>query len=128
MENKKIILVIEDEKSLREALDIKLTKNNFTVLDAENGKIGLELALLEHPDLIILDIKMPQMDGLHMLEKLREGVWGKTVPVIILTNVTSDNEQINKEITKYEPTFYFIKSDLKLEDLIEKIKERLGSL
>ena len=60
-----------------------------------------------------------------MLRKLRADEWGKTVPVIILTNLSSADEQINKNITELEPTYYFMKTDKHIEEIIEKIKERL---
>ena len=125
MENKKIILITEDEKSLRSALHAKLAGSGFDVLDAKDGEEGLQTALKEHPDLILLDLLMPKMDGMSMLRKLRADAWGKTVPVIILTNLTSDDEERNKNIVELEPTYYFIKTDESLEGIIEKIKERL---
>lgn len=128
MENKKIILVTEDDKALRNALDDKLSKRGFTILDAENGEDGLKMSLSEHPDLILLDIAMPKMDGMAMLKKLREDDWGKTVPVIILTNLSSADEARNKDITELEPTYYFVKTDIKIEQVVEKIKERLGMI
>ena len=126
MNDKKIVLVTEDDKSLRNALDSKLNTSGFVILDAENGEEGLNLALLEHPDIILLDIAMPKMDGLTMLERLRQDEWGKDVPVIILTNLSSADENRNKTITKLEPTYYLTKSDIKIEQVVEKIKERLG--
>jgi len=126
MEKKKIILITEDEKALRHALDDKLARNGFTILDAENGEEGLALALVEHPDLILLDIVMPKMNGMKMLKELRADEWGKTVPVIMLTNLSSADEERNRDITKLEPTYYLIKTDIKIEDVVEKIKERLG--
>jgi DNA-binding response OmpR family regulator len=126
MENKKIILVTEDEKSIRSALNIKLINEGFEVLEAKNGEEGLEIALSEHPDLILLDLLMPQIDGMTMLKELRKDSWGKTVPVIILTNLSSADEEINRNITELEPTYYFVKTEKKLEEIIEKIKERLG--
>ncbi len=125
MENKKIILVTEDEKSLRGALDDKLIGAGFTILEAKDGEEGLVISLKEHPDLVLLDIAMPKMDGMSMLRKLREDEWGKTVPVIILTNLSSADEGRNKDITELEPTYYFVKTDVKIEEIIEKIKERL---
>ncbi len=128
MENKKIILITEDEKALRNALDDKLQKEGFTILDAENGEEGLALALLEHPDLILLDIVMPKMNGMKMLKELRADEWGKTVPVIMLTNLSSADEERNRDITALEPTYYFMKTDIKIEQVVEKIKERLGMM
>jgi DNA-binding response OmpR family regulator len=128
MENKKIILIIEDEIPLRDALGYKLKKEGFNVLEAKNGNDGLKLSVVEHPDLIILDLLMPRMDGMTMLRKLREDKWGKTVPVIILTNLPSADEKRNKDITELEPTYYFMKVDKHIEEIVEKIKERLGLL
>lgn len=128
MENKKIILITEDEKSLRGALHDKLKNEGFDVLEAKDGIEGLSVSLSEHPDLILLDIMMPKMDGMSMLQKLREDTWGKTVPVIILTNLSSADEERNREIVALEPTYYFEKADKSIEEIVEKIKERLGLL
>lgn len=128
MENKKIILITEDEKTLRDALHLKLTSEGFNIFEAKNGEDGLKISLKEHPDLILLDVVMPKMDGMEMLRKLRTDEWGKNVPVIILTNLPSADEKMNKDITELEPTYYFIKSDKKIEEVVEKVKERLGLL
>lgn len=126
MENKKIILITEDDKSLRGAMANKLINDGFTILEAKDGEEGLLISLKEHPDLILLDIAMPKMDGMTMLRNLREDKWGKTVPVIILTNLSSANEERNKDITELEPTYYFVKTDKHIEEIVEKIKEKLG--
>ena len=120
----KKILIVEDETSLRNALCEKLTREGFAILEAKNGEEGLEVALREHPDLILLDIIMPVMDGMTMLKKLREDAWGKNAKVIILTNL-SDNDKMAEAIT--QGTFdCLIKSDRTLEDVVKKVKERLG--
>lgn len=125
-QNQKKILVVEDETPLRNALCDKLTREGFAVLKAKNGKEGLEVALHGQPDLILLDIIMPVMDGLTMLKKLRsENEWGKTIPVIILTNLSSDNDQRMRDITETEPSYYLVKTDWKIEDVIAKVREML---
>ena len=68
----KKILIVEDEAPLRNAISDILSFEGFTVFQAKNGQEGLDAALLEHPDLILLDLMMPVMDGLTMLEKLRQ--------------------------------------------------------
>jgi two-component system response regulator (stage 0 sporulation protein A) len=85
-----------------------------------NGEEALQLAFKEHPDLILLDILMPRMDGLVTMDKLREDVWGKTVPIIVLTNLGPD-DKITEKILQHKPAYYLIKSDTKLEELVEKI-------
>ncbi|MFA6301400.1 MAG: response regulator [Candidatus Paceibacterota bacterium] len=127
--NKKVLmLVVDDEKMLVEAIKEKLLSEGFGVLVAYDGEEGLSLAKSQHPDLILLDLLMPKMDGMTMLKKLREDTWGRGVPVIILTNLSSADEERNKDITKLEPTYYFIKVDKTMDEIVEKIKERLNLL
>ena len=124
MENKKKILVVEDEMSLRNALRDKLGLEGFIVLEAKNGEEGLDVALRDHPDLILLDIIMPKMDGLTMLKKLREDVRGKNTKVILLTNL-SDNEKVSEALLQgsYD---YLVKSDWKIGDVVAKVRARLS--
>lgn len=121
--NKKI-LIVEDEPPLRNALRDKLSRENFAVLEAKNGEEGLEIALRERPDLILLDIIMPVMDGITMLKKLRGDDWGKNAKVIMLTNL-SDDESLANAIAQGSHE-YLVKSDWKIEDVVAKIRERLG--
>ncbi len=117
----KSILIIEDEKSLRDAVVDLLRIKGFTPLEAKNGKEGVELALSEHPDLILLDLIMPEMDGMSVLKKIRGDKWGENVPVIILTNLTTTSEQLVDNTS----THYLIKSDWKLHDIVKKIEDIL---
>ncbi|QQR77656.1 MAG: response regulator [Candidatus Moraniibacteriota bacterium] len=119
----KKILIVEDDDSLRRAVVEKLSREGFIALQANNGLAGLECAFQEHPDLILLDVIMPKMDGLTMLSRLREDVWGKSAQVIMLTNV-SDGESVLESLN--QAAFdYLVKSDWKLEDVVKKIRERL---
>jgi len=120
----KIILVAEDEEPLRRVLKDILSFEGYMVLEAVNGEEGLEMILKEHPDLVLLDIVMPKMDGLTLLKKLREDEWGKTANVVILTNL-SDNEEVTKTADR-EGIPCFVKTDIKINQVIEKIKERLS--
>ena len=121
MKKAKTILVVEDEAVLLQALVNKLTKEKFHVLTAKNGADGLAMALAEKPDLIILDIIMPVMDGMTMLSKLREDSWGATAKVIILTNL-GEAEKVSLAMSQGVHDF-LIKADWKLEDVIKKIRE-----
>ncbi len=123
--NAKKILIIEDEPPMRDAISDTLKQHAFSVLTSDNGKDGLSVALSNHPDLILLDIFMPKMDGLSMLETLRNDGWGQTVPVIILTNLNPDADQTIKTILEHKPAFYLIKSNVTLEAIVSKIKEVL---
>jgi len=128
MDNKKTkILIVEDEVLINKAYTEELRDEGFIVVTAANGKEGLDLALSEKPDLILLDILMPVMDGLTMMSKLRErGPYGKNVPIILLTNLAAGEDKIMKAITKDEPAYYLVKSDWNLSGVVEKIRERLG--
>ena len=122
--NKKI-LIVEDEAPLRNAVADILSFEGFTVLQAKNGQEGLDLALKEHPDLILLDLMMPVMDGLTMLEKMRQDAeWGKNAAVILLTNL-NDPEKI-AQATSAGSYDFLVKSDWNIEDVVKKIKTRLG--
>ena len=123
---KKTILIVEDEQDLREVLADKLGREGFATLEAHNGKEGLDMALEKHPDLILLDIVMPEMDGMTVLRKLREDAWGKGALVILLTNLSATEENIIEEMVKYAPSHYLVKSDWKIKDVVGKIRETLG--
>ena len=125
-EEKKSILIIEDELPMLKALSDKFSREGFEIFEAKDGKEGLDSALSNKPDLIILDIFMPIMDGKIMLEKLRADSWGKTVPVIILTNLNPDDKTLD-ELMKNGPSYYFIKSKWKLEELVEKVKKEIST-
>jgi DNA-binding response OmpR family regulator len=125
-DQQKIILVTEDEPSMLEIVIDVLKENGFGTIQTRNGEEGLQAALNQHPDLIIVDMLMPKMGGMEMLRKVREDDWGKKVPVIILSNLSPDSNGALKDIVHYQPAYYFIKSDIKLENLIEKIKEMLS--
>jgi CheY-like chemotaxis protein len=119
------ILVVEDETPLRTAISDILSFEGFTVFQAKNGQEGLDLALQHHPDLILLDLMMPIMDGLTMLEKLRtDQEYGKRAAVILLTNI-NDPEKVARatDAGSYD---FLVKSDWNIEDVVRKIKTRLG--
>lgn len=118
---KKKILIIEDEDAYQKILSIKLASEGFDVMHAQNGEDGFDQAIKNHPDLIILDIQMPVMNGLEMLRKLRQDTWGKTVKVIIMSAFEEDNEVAHAvELNTFE---YMVKSKIQLDEFIKKIKE-----
>lgn len=125
-DNKKTLLIIEDEKLMVSALKKKLENENFNVLAAFDGAEGLKVALDKHPDLILLDIILPVMDGMTFLGKLRADSWGKDVPIIILTNL-SRAATIEESKEKGVNT-YLVKTDWKLSEVVQKVKYELGIL
>jgi len=120
MVERKKILIVEDETSLAKTLVKKITLAGFKAVLAFNGREGLKKFKLTQPDLILLDIDMPVMDGLTMLKKLRKT---SNVPVIILTNL-SDKEKLSQSL-QFKSYDYLIKTDFSLEEVINKINEVL---
>jgi two-component system alkaline phosphatase synthesis response regulator PhoP len=119
--NSSVVLVVEDEDSLRSLLVRELKINNHTVIESKNGQDGLSLALKQKPDLIILDVVMPVMDGLEMARMLRKDEWGNTVPIIMLTNL-SNIEHINSALEENVHD-YIVKSDTSLSAIAVRAGE-----
>ena len=123
LSNKKI-LIAEDESAMRNALTDEFERQGCAVLKAENGEVALDLADKEKPDVILLDILMPKINGMEVLDKIRKGSdWGKKVPIIMLTNLEAD-EKIMNGVAEDEPSYYLVKSDWKLYDIVEKVLSR----
>jgi two-component system alkaline phosphatase synthesis response regulator PhoP len=125
MAKQKTILIVEDEISVLKALKIKLESAGFKVLLEKNGEDGLTTALKEKPDLILLDLVMPKMDGVTMLRKLRQDKWGKKAKVLILTNL-SEGKDVFYLLDKGEKD-YLIKADWKIGDVVKRVNNALGS-
>ncbi|MDP2741169.1 MAG: response regulator transcription factor [bacterium] len=119
---KKILVVEDDPKMIRMLIDA-LKKEKFETIEATNGEEGLKAALELKPDLILLDLVMPIMDGLEMLNKLRAEDKGKDIPVIILTN-SGDFDKIAQAVEKGICS-YMVKSDFTIEDLVKRAEELL---
>lgn len=121
MEKRKI-LIVEDELAILRATSDRLAEEGYEMLEAKDGADGLEQALKEHPDLILLDILMPKMDGVQVMKRLREDAWGEKVPVILLTKLDLDDKKL-REVVQYSAAYYLVKRDWSLEDVVEKVKE-----
>ena len=118
--------VVEDDVSILRALVDKLTREGFTVFAGKNGEEGFALALAERPDIILLDILMPVMDGSTMMTKLREeNLWGKNVPIILLTNLSTAEIKVVKAVVEATPSYYLVKSNWSMADVIQKVKDTL---
>ena len=123
---KKVILITEDELPMLNILCNSLAESGYETIQAKNGQEGLILAFQRHPDLILLDLLMPKMDGLTMMNRLRQDTWGKHVPVVFLTNVNPDADATLQEIIKNQPSYYLVKADSKLDEIVNKIKDVLS--
>lgn len=127
-DTKKKVLVVEDDEATGKALRTVLEKEGLTVLEAHDGVAGVVVALEGKPDLILLDILMPKMDGWQMLREVRaRDDWGKCVPVVILTNLSADEDEQIRNIATLGPSFFMVKADWKLEGVVGKVLEILNS-
>ena len=117
------ILFIEDEISLQTTLGGALKEVGFEIENAYDGEAGLKAAQTSKPDLILLDLILPKMDGFQVLKDLKSGAGTKDIPVIVLTNLESADD-VGKVIA-LGATTYLVKSNYELGDIVEKIKEIL---
>jgi DNA-binding response OmpR family regulator len=113
------ILIIEDDQMLSDMYTDKFQLDHFAVLTAKDGEHGLTLALKEKPHMILLDIALPKMDGLEVMKKIRADVWGKSVPIIVLTNLNVDGKVIDG-VMHYEPAYCLLKANTTPEELLQK--------
>jgi len=119
----KKILVIEDEATLQKALVEILEQSGYQVNSALDGEKGWEIAKEEIPDLILLDIILPKMDGFDVLKSLKGDPKTEGIPVIILTNL-GDITNIQKALELGANT-YLVKADFHLDDVLKKVEETL---
>jgi len=119
------VLIVEDQASMSEALNLVLSKE-YNVLVANDGEEGLNLALKKKPDLILLDIMMPKMDGLTVAAKIKEDKWGADAKIIMLTNV-SDPLHV-AEAAKVGVFDFLVKTDWKLEDVFNVVKSKIDNI
>ena len=120
--NKKI-LIVEDDKDFLWLLKEEFEKIGFSVITAKDGHEGLTLAEKESPDLMLLDIILPKLDGISLAEELR----AKNIktPIMFLTNM-KDAQHISDAIEAVHETEYMIKSDIAISDIIRKVKNKLN--
>jgi len=123
-EEKKQVLIVEDDPDIAALLKKKLQLEGFDVLLVGDGEEALDLLEKQIPDFIILDILMPKIEGLSVLQMIHDGEKTNHIPVIVLSNLDSEasKEQV-RAIGEYE---YYIKASTNLDDLVKRIKIRLG--
>jgi len=117
----KKILVVEDEELLRDFYEELLKGQGFNVLTAENGQTGLDRVIAEKPDLVLLDLMMPVMDGKAMLHKMREIPEFKKTPVIVLTNA-GDSDTMHETKFYDNANEFLIKSNVTPDIIVTRIK------
>jgi two-component system, OmpR family, alkaline phosphatase synthesis response regulator PhoP len=118
---KKKILLVEDDMMLVDMYTLKLAEAGYEVIQATNGAQGYEEAKKNKPDLILLDIILPQMDGFMVMEKIKKDKIIKKIPVFFLTNLKQD-EDVEKG-NKLGAIDYLVKSTLTPTQILERINE-----
>lgn len=118
------ILLIEDDQTMSELYQTILTSGGYQVVAAENGKIGVEKAKSEKPNLVLMDIMMPIMNGFEALDEIKKDPQTTHIPVVMLTNMAGERE---KEIAKQKgATDYIVKSDVDPGEMSQIIKNLLS--
>lgn len=118
------IAIIEDDPVINQMYRMKFESEGFEVQVAENGGAGIEMVKSFNPDLVLLDMQMPEMDGAEALAKIRKEAWGKTVPVIVLTNL--GEEEAPKELRSLGIHSYIVKADLTPRQVVERVRTALA--
>lgn len=117
------ILLVEDDKFLRELISKKLSSEGFDVKEAIDGEDGLRALKEGKPDLILLDLILPGIDGFEVLVRVKEDAVSSLVPVIILSNL-GQREDVEKGL-KLGAVDYLVKAHFTPNEIIEKVKEAL---
>jgi DNA-binding response OmpR family regulator len=123
--NRKKILIIEDEQTLIKALELVLNKENYSIAVAIDGESGLELVKEFKPDLILLDIILPKMNGFEVLKRVKADKKLSKIPVLILSNL-GDESDVTKGIT-LGAVGYLIKTNYRINEVMDKIRQILNS-
>lgn len=118
------VAIVEDDQTISQMYRFKFEAEGYQVETAENGKLGLELAEAMKPDVILLDLMMPEMTGDVMLEQLRATSWGKTIKVIILTNM--GEQEIPENVRKLGVEAVILKADMTPRQVAELVKKHLA--
>lgn len=120
------ITIIEDDPTINQMYRMKFEADGFSVSMASSGKVGLKIVEKIRPDIILLDLKMPEMDGIETLKKIRKTDHGKQVPVIILTNL--NEEESSDELRKLGIHSYIVKADYTPRQVVSHVKEAIEEM
>ncbi len=118
------VLIVDDDMTLRELYEERMKAEGFTIISASDGEEAIEKTTKEKPDVILLDIMMPKINGIDVMKMLREKDETKDIPIIILTALIQEIDKI-KDMMK--PTDgYLVKSEIMPKDVVDKVKKALN--
>lgn len=118
------IAIIEDDQAISQMYRFKFEAEGYDVQTAENGKLGLELVQSMKPDIILLDLMMPEMNGDELLVKMRATAWGKDIKVIILTNM--GEQEIPESVKNLNVSDVILKANMTPRQVADVVKKSLG--
>jgi DNA-binding response OmpR family regulator len=124
-EGAKRILLAEDDRFLRRAAEARLRQQGFEVLTATDGEEALRVARAERPDLVLLDVVMPRLQGFDVLKALKRDAVTARIPVIVLSNLGQERDV--EQAIALGAEAYLVKAHLSLQDLVQKIDATLAS-
>ena len=124
-ETKKTILIVEDDEVLMRALFLLFHDGEYTIASAGDGETALRMTERLKPDLVLLDLLMPKMNGFDYLRNVKANEQLKNIPILVLSNL-GDQENIEKA-TALGAEDYFVKSNTDLSLLLEKVNKKLKS-
>lgn len=119
------IAIVEDDSAISQMYRIKFEAEGYEVETAENGKLGLALLEEMKPDMVLLDLMMPEMTGDAMLAKLRETSWGKDMSVIVLTNM--GESEVPESVKNLGVKAFILKANMTPRQVAELVKEQLAA-
>jgi DNA-binding response OmpR family regulator len=120
------IAIIEDDPVISQMYRMKFESDGFSIQLANNGSRGVAMVKDFKPDMILLDLEMPEMNGDEALKQIRSHDWGNTVPVIILTNL--GEEEAPKSLKTLGVTSYIVKANLTPSEVVSRVKKALSKL
>jgi len=118
------LAIIEDDPAISQMYRMKFETEGYKVETAENGKIGLDMIEKMQPDMVLLDLMMPEMNGDEMLEIMRATEWGKDIPVIVLTNM--GEQEIPEKIEKLGINAFILKAEMTPKQVEELVKKEIS--
>lgn len=126
-DEKRLILIVDDEADLLKTYTIKLERSGFRVITASNGEEGVAAAVANHPDLILMDVKMPVMDGVVAQQTLHENPATKDIKVVFLTAFSDPTRpEVDSRLAKEMGAADFIVKGLDLNEFVEKVRGYIG--
>ncbi len=119
----KTVLILEDDTRQRDALHVGFSREGFHVVTASNGRDGLEILNGTLPDIILLDLMMPVLDGFAFLDKIKNDDTLKHIPIIVITNLSTQEKLTNR--INVQCDYFFTKTNTPLKDIVDKAQEIL---